>query len=109
MGATQLGQKTFIHRLHPYGSVQSICPDCFATVGRSENEENLVRAEHSHACDRESLVKLACFWNPAQDCGSALPCIQLFRFVLSGSGRETGRVLGGSRIPSCRISSEMRL
>ena len=67
MAATQPGQKTFIHRLDPYGSVQSVCPDCFEMVGESEEEEDLAGAERSHACDPESLVKLACFWNPAQD------------------------------------------
>lgn len=62
MAATHPGPKTFIHRLDTYGSVQSVCPDCFETVGQSENEENLARAECAHLCDPESLVKLACFW-----------------------------------------------
>ena len=108
MAATQLGQKTFIHRLDPYGSVQSICPDCFETVGQSEKEEDLARAECFHACDPESLVKLAYFWNlPRTEAGPAVH--PAFRFGFTGSGRETERVPGGSRILSCRISSEMRL
>ena len=49
MAAMQLGQKTFIHRLDPYGSVQSICPDCFETVGQSEKEEDLARAERGQS------------------------------------------------------------
>jgi hypothetical protein len=67
MPATCLGQWTFIHRLDPYGSVESICPVCFETVVQSEKEGDLARAERSHVCDPESLVKLAYFWNPAQD------------------------------------------
>jgi hypothetical protein len=67
MPATRLGKWTFIHRLDPYGSVESICPVCFETVGQSEKEEDLARAEGSHVCDPESLVKFAYFWNPAQD------------------------------------------
>jgi hypothetical protein len=57
MAATHLGHWTFIHRLDPYGSVESICPVCFETVGQSENEEDLARAECSHTCDPESLMK----------------------------------------------------
>lgn len=67
MAATHQGRWTFIHRLDTYGSVESICPVCFETVGQSDSEEDLAGAEHAHACDPESLVKLACFWNPAQD------------------------------------------
>lgn len=67
MAATQLGQRIFIHRLDSYGSIQSICPDCFKTVAQSEEDQELALAEGGHACDPESLVKFACFWNPAQD------------------------------------------
>ena len=67
MSATHQDHWTFSHRLNPDGSFSSICPVCFATVGREEKEADLVRAEHFHACDPDGLAKLAYFSNPAQD------------------------------------------
>jgi hypothetical protein len=68
MAATHQDLWVFIHRKESDGSVESICPVCFETVGRQEREEDLARAEHGHACDPDGLRKLAYFfWNPAQD------------------------------------------
>ena len=58
---------TFTHRLNPDGSFSSICPVCFETVGREENELDLQPAEHSHVCNPGSLGKLAYFSGSAQD------------------------------------------
>ena len=61
MPATHPDHWTFTHRLQPDGSFSSICPVCFETVGREENELDLLPAEHSHTCDPDSLGKLAYF------------------------------------------------
>ena len=66
MAATHQDLWTYIHHLNPDGSFESICPVCFETVGRHD-EEDLARAEDAHTCDPDSLAKLAYFWNPAQD------------------------------------------
>ncbi len=67
MGAIHPGLWVFIHRMDPYGTVESFCPVCFETVGRYEREEDLERAESAHVCDPDGLGKFAYFWNPAQD------------------------------------------
>jgi len=67
MAATHQDLWVFIHRTDPDGSFESICPVCFETVCLQEREEDLARAEHAHACDPDGLVKLAYFWNSAQD------------------------------------------
>lgn len=67
MAATHQDLWVFIHRMVPDGSFESICPVCFETVCRQEQEEDLARAEHAHACDPDGLGRLAYFWNPAQD------------------------------------------
>lgn len=67
MPATHRDHWTFTHRLNPNGSFESICPVCFETVGRRENEEDLLRAEHAHVCDPDSLGKRGYFRSAAQD------------------------------------------
>ena len=67
MPATQQDLWIFIRRLNPEGSFESICPVCFETVGGQDEEEDLARDEHAHACDPDNLAKLAYFWNSAQD------------------------------------------
>ena len=67
MPATHQDHWIFIHRLNPDGSFESICPVCFETVGWQEQKEDLLKAEHTHACDPDSLGKLAYFWSPVQD------------------------------------------
>jgi hypothetical protein len=67
MPATHQDHWTFTHRLHPDGSFESICPVCFETVSCQEREQDLLPAEHAHACEPDSLGKLAYFSNPAQD------------------------------------------
>jgi hypothetical protein len=39
MLATHQDRWTFAHRLNPDGSLESICPVCFESVGRHEKEE----------------------------------------------------------------------
>jgi len=67
MAAMHQGLWVFIHRMDPDGSVESICPVCFETVGLYEREEDLERAENAHMCDPDSLGTLAYFSSPAQD------------------------------------------
>jgi hypothetical protein len=67
MQATHQDQWSFTHRLTQDGSFESVCPVCFETVGRQEQEEDLLGVEHFHVCDPNSLGKIAYFWNPAQD------------------------------------------
>ena len=49
MGRMSIPQ--FPHRHNPDGTYDSICTKCFATVGTSETEENLVEAEAKHTCN----------------------------------------------------------
>ena len=67
MPATHQDHWIFIHHLNPDGSFESVSPVCFETVGRQEHEEDLMRAEHVHECDPDSLGNIAYFCSPAQD------------------------------------------
>jgi len=44
-------QLKFAHRFIPDGTVDSICPRCFVTVGSASNETDLVPKEEHHVCD----------------------------------------------------------
>ncbi|MGB6692249.1 MAG: hypothetical protein WBE76_30770 [Terracidiphilus sp.] len=44
-------QLKFAHRFIPDGTVDSICPRCFVTVGPAANETDLVPKEEQHVCD----------------------------------------------------------
>jgi hypothetical protein len=46
---------SFAHRNNRDGSIDSICPRCFATIGTSTWESDLNRIEYSHRCDPELL------------------------------------------------------
>jgi hypothetical protein len=43
------------HRRNPDESFDSICPDCFATIARTQNEAELARHERNHLCRAEDL------------------------------------------------------
>ena len=59
MAATHQDLWLYIHRMDTDGSVESICPVCFESVGQHEREEDLAWAEHAHVCDPDALDKLA--------------------------------------------------
>ena len=46
----------FPHRDNQDGSIDSICPRCFVTVGTSSREADLERIEASHVCDPAILT-----------------------------------------------------
>lgn len=45
----------FPHRQNDDGTVDSICPHCFATVATSRRDVDLERAETAHVCEPERL------------------------------------------------------
>ena len=45
----------FPHRMNKDGTTDSICPRCFATVGRSTWEADLDRMEAAHVCEPSRL------------------------------------------------------
>jgi hypothetical protein len=44
------------HRTNPDGTVDSICPYCYATIGKAHSETGLERMEIDHICDPEQLA-----------------------------------------------------
>lgn len=48
----------FPHRMNKNGTIDSICPRCFTTVGCSTWEADLDRMEAAHVCEP---ARLACF------------------------------------------------
>ena len=47
---TQVSTLQFAHRINDDGTIDSICCDCFVTVGTESSEADLERVEHDHAC-----------------------------------------------------------
>ena len=45
----------FPHRMNADGTINSICPHCYATVATSTWEAELERAELEHTCERSRL------------------------------------------------------
>ena len=43
------------HRRNPDGSFDSICPDCFATIAKTQIEAELAPHERNHVCRPEDL------------------------------------------------------
>lgn len=41
----------FPHRTNQDGTIDSICPHCFLTIGSSSCESDLERMESAHVCD----------------------------------------------------------
>lgn len=46
----------FAHRFNANGTIDSICPRCYATVGTSSWEADLERMEADHICDPAHLT-----------------------------------------------------
>lgn len=44
------------HRHNRDGSVDSICPTCFATAARASDEAGLAEQERNHFCDPQVLA-----------------------------------------------------
>lgn len=49
------------HRRNKDGSYDSICPTCFATVGRSKAKADLAEDDRAHVCDSEFLAERGVF------------------------------------------------
>jgi hypothetical protein len=45
----------FAHRSNKDGTIDSICPICFATVATARNEAALKMAEIKHVCDPDKV------------------------------------------------------
>lgn len=45
------------HRTNPDGTIDSICPYCYATIGNAHWESDLERMEADHICDPEQLAR----------------------------------------------------
>jgi hypothetical protein len=56
MPANQFVHFEFPHRMKKDGTIDSICPRCFATVGCSTWEADLDRMEAAHECDPARLT-----------------------------------------------------
>lgn len=63
----------FPHRANKDGTMDSICPRCFATIGRATWEAELEKMEASHACDPVQLFH----FEPVTKC---FPDLRAFRF-----------------------------
>lgn len=56
MGASRKAR--FAHRLTKAGTFESICLQCYRTIGWSEFESGLERPEELHECLLEDLIRL---------------------------------------------------
>ena len=43
------------HRFNGDGTIDAICPRCYATVVSARSEDDVSRAEAQHVCDPEAL------------------------------------------------------
>lgn len=50
-----VAQPRFPHRMNKDGTIDSICPRCYATIGTSTWEADLERIEAGHVCDASRL------------------------------------------------------
>jgi hypothetical protein len=55
------GSTHYPHRLNSDGSFDSICPMCYATVGRSVAEAGLAEHDMAHVCDPSSIAERGAF------------------------------------------------
>jgi len=46
----------FSHRTNPDGTIDSICPRCYTTIGNAHWEADLERMEADHTCDPVQLA-----------------------------------------------------
>ena len=53
--AALMNRKPYAHRVNQNGTMDSICPHCFVTVGTSNWETDLKRMEAAHVCEPERL------------------------------------------------------
>jgi hypothetical protein len=51
----QVEHLKYPHRTNPDGTIDSICPCCYVTIGTSVWETDLERLEVLHVCDPEQL------------------------------------------------------
>jgi hypothetical protein len=55
MTAILVTQRAIPHRANPDGTFDSICLDCFRTIGTEKRETDLRRREEAHVCDEDDL------------------------------------------------------
>jgi len=56
MHSNHLVHFEFPHRMNRDGTIDSICPRCFSTIGRSTWEADLDRMEAAHLCEPARLA-----------------------------------------------------
>lgn len=66
-----LENSTFHHRHNENGSLDSICPHCFLTIGSDQNVQQLFFEERTHFCDPLRLHQLA---NEVWPLSSSITC-----------------------------------
>ena len=54
-----ISQGKFPHRHNLDGTYDSICPECLATIGTAQKEEDLNQAESRHACDPVNTYRVS--------------------------------------------------
>lgn len=50
-----VAQSSFPHRMNNDGTIDAICPRCYATIGTSTLEADLERIEAAHTCEPARL------------------------------------------------------
>jgi hypothetical protein len=55
MQEPHLGRVRYAHRVNEDGTLDSICPHCFLTIGTSTWEADLEKMESMHVCDPDRL------------------------------------------------------
>jgi hypothetical protein len=54
----------FPHRRNADGTFESICINCFLTVGHARSEAELAESEENHICDSSFLAERGMFSDP---------------------------------------------
>jgi hypothetical protein len=57
----------FTHRCNPDGTYDSICKQCFRTVGHAKSEQALVPEEGTHVCNMVDLLWIGKIAAPSSD------------------------------------------
>jgi hypothetical protein len=67
----QVRTPLFPHRRNRDGSMESICPGCFLSVGRAQTEVELKLFEDKHVCECSLLAERGMYYSQVTDRQSA--------------------------------------
>jgi hypothetical protein len=79
----------FPHRINPDGTIDSICPLCYVTVGTSSHVADLERMEAAHFCEGGRLR----YYEARREWAEATAA----RRVITRGRVDQGRKIGGGR------------